>query len=191
MLHYYGITELIGEPGSGKTALAIEESKIYKTLYITSTNFPIKKYDFNKNKYEEVYIEFVQSTAELLFVLNIKLKQIVVELIVIDNLYHIVFLDKKSRLEVTNLIYILKRLIQKYKIRVLVVNTCCFKTIDEHKVSFISKLGLNWEYHVNCKYVCKKMGEGGYTVELVKSPENNNCKQSYRINKTSIEVDRQ
>ncbi|EOB14299.1 hypothetical protein NBO_31gi003 [Nosema bombycis CQ1] len=87
MLSYYGITELVGDSGSGKTAIAIEESKQFKTLYLTSTNFPIERFDFTQNQYDNVFIEVIQSISDLLFVLNSKFKPTVFifELIVIDQ----------------------------------------------------------------------------------------------------------
>lgn len=185
MLVYFGITELIGEAGSGKTSIAVEESKIYKTLYLTSTNFPIRRYDFTKSNYEDCDIEFVQTISSLLYVINHKMKAKAYELIVIDNLFHIVFLESRSRMEVTNVIYLLKRLIQKYGLKVLVINTCSFETLDRNKVSFISRLGLNWEYHVNAKYVSRKKGDV-FMVELVKSPVNLKLSYNYKIERSHI-----
>jgi hypothetical protein len=190
MLSYYGITELVGDSGSGKTAIAIEESKQFKTLYLTSTNFPIERFDFTQNQYDNVFIEVIQSISDLLFVLNSKFKPTVFifELIVIDSLYQIVFIEKRSTREVTNLIYILKRMLKMYKnLRILVLNTCCLKTIRSNRVSFISKLGLNWEYHVNTKYKCQKQGEN-YKIEMVKSPMNQELIVNFKIKRNGIEV---
>ncbi|EOB14985.1 hypothetical protein NBO_11g0056 [Nosema bombycis CQ1] len=68
MLSYYGITELVGDSGSGKTAIAIEESKLFKTLYLTSTHFPIERFDFTPNPYDNVFIEVIPSNSDLPFV---------------------------------------------------------------------------------------------------------------------------
>ncbi|EOB14300.1 hypothetical protein NBO_31g0017 [Nosema bombycis CQ1] len=79
-------------------------------------------------------------------------------------------------------------MLKMYKnLRILVLNTCCLKTIRSNRVSFISKLGLNWEYHVNTKYKCQKQGEN-YKIEMVKSPMNQELIVNFKIKRNRIEV---
>ena len=62
MLKYFGITELVGDINTGKTSVCIEESKKYYTLYITTTNFPIKRLS---SPDDTIYIKLVQSLDEI------------------------------------------------------------------------------------------------------------------------------
>ena len=163
MLQFFGITELIGDCNTGKTSICIEESKKYNTVYIISTNFPIKRLDKN---YSNIYIQFVQDLDDLFFTLR-KINSSI-ELIVIDNLSSLVYLDKYSYKRIISLIYYLKKLILKYNIKVLLVNNCN-TNIEKSNIYFSYKFGLEFEYQINTRYYIYKNNNEIY-IKLIKVP---------------------
>jgi hypothetical protein len=164
MLKYYGITEIIGDSNVGKTAVCIEESKKYVTMYLTSTNFCIKRYE---KPYTDIYIRLVQSLDDLIISISY-CKYFHIELLIIDNLSSIVFLDNNSHYKICKMIYFLKNMIFKYKMKVLLVNNANPQFINS-KMFFNYKLGLNYEYHVNTRYHIHKKNKDRI-IEVVKSP---------------------
>ncbi|WUR04773.1 DNA repair RAD55-like protein [Vairimorpha necatrix] len=174
-LKYFGLTELCGESNTGKTALCIEESKKYFTMYLCTTNFPILRCPEGN-----LLIKLVQSLEDIFS--SIKLcKEYKVELLVIDNLSSIV---DTSHNKISRLVLYLKKMIYKYKLRVLVVNTT--STLS-YKMTYSYKLGLEWEYQVNTRYKMYKE-EGVIRLEIVKCPIELNYKYTIEINSTTISI---
>lgn len=180
MLKYYGITEIIGESNIGKTAVCIEESKKYVTMYVTSTNFCIKRY---KKPYTEVYIRLVQSLDDLIISIRY-CKYFHIELLIIDNLSSIVFLDSNSHHKICKILYFLKNMIFKYKLKVLIVNNASSQFLNS-KMFFAYRLGLNYEYHVNTRYHIYKKNKDRI-IELVKSPIDTDFHYKISINRDNV-----
>ncbi|EEQ82143.1 hypothetical protein NCER_101201 [Vairimorpha ceranae BRL01] len=162
MLKYFGITELVGDINTGKTSVCIEESKKYYTLYITTTNFPIKRLS---SPDDTIYIKLVQSLDEIPIILT-QCKLISIELLIIDNFSSL--LDEANHSKIIKIIYYLKKLINKNKMKVLIVNNCN-NLFLKSKIYYIYKLGLEWEYHVNTRYYLSK-DKKNINIEIKKCP---------------------
>ncbi|ADM11246.1 putative recombinase-like protein [Encephalitozoon intestinalis ATCC 50506] len=176
LLKYHGVTELSGKPGSGKTAIAIEESKEFPTIYLTTTAFCIERYKgSSKEVMDRVVIKYIPTIGHLAsFAMN-SIERIVVEsntrLIIIDSLDHLLATEGMgmSRGVLFGIINKLKRVSQKHLVNILVV-TCHYGTWTVGSFCIPNPvLGLQWMYMVNTKYICSRNGEKR-TLKLVRSP---------------------
>ncbi|AFN82723.1 putative recombinase-like protein [Encephalitozoon romaleae SJ-2008] len=176
MLEYYGVTELTGKSGTGKTAIAVEESKELATIYITTTTFCIGRYKgASKEVMDRIIVKYIPSIEYLAsFVMN-SMERIIVErrtgLVIIDSLDHLLAtegmgMDRGILFGVVNR---LKRMNQKYGVNILVVTYHYGSwTIGAFCIPN-PMLGLQWMYMVNTRYVCSRAGDKR-TLRLVRSP---------------------
>lgn len=184
MLKYYGITELTGRPGSGKTAISMEETKRYESIYITTKTFCVRRLEeLPTDQKDRILIRYISSIEELaLFVIN-GLEAVVrvrkTELIVVDSLDHLMETEEKSvRLNsiLFRIVNKLKRINRKHSTNILIV-TCYYGgwTVGSFCISN-PILGLSWMYMVNTRYVCD-----GRILRLVGSPMNDENECMFQI----------
>lgn len=195
LLKYYGITELSGRPGSGRTAIAIEESKGLGTIYITTTTFCIERYEGSpKEVLDRIIIKYVPSIEYLAsFVMN-SVEGIVIErsigLVVIDSLDHLLATEGMGmdRGVLFNIVNKLKRLNQKHSARILVV-TCHYGswTIGSFCIPNPA-LGLQWMYMVSTKYMCCRDGDRR-TLRLVRSPLKDSGVWRFEIGRSWVSIE--
>ncbi|CAD26257.1 similarity to hypothetical protein YK82_CAEEL [Encephalitozoon cuniculi GB-M1] len=194
LLKYYGVTELTGCPGSGRTAIAIEESKTRPTIYITTTTFCIGRYKESPPEVmDRIVVKYVQSIEYLAsFVMN-SIERIIVErsieLVVIDSLDHLLAtegmgMDRRILFSITNK---LKRMNQKHSTDVLVV-TCHYGSWTVGSFCIPNPiLGLQWMYMVNTRYVCSKDGDRRM-LRLARSPLKDSRAWEFEIGASSVSV---
>lgn len=177
MLRYYGVTELTGKPGSGKTAISTEESKKYETVYITTTTFCIGRYEGTSAEImDRILIKYISSIEYLAFFVTNELEVLIrarsVELVVVDSLDHLLATEERSsRLYslIFRIVNRLKRINQKYLTNILIVTYYYGGwSIGSFCISN-PLLGLGWMYMVNTRYLCRRDGERR-TLTLVSSP---------------------
>lgn len=188
MLRYYGITELTGRPGSGKTAISMEEGRRHETVYVTTTTFCIRRYsDMSAAEMDRVLIMYIPSIDELASFVIHSLEGLVrarnTGLVVVDSLDHLLETEEKSP-RLNNLIFRivnkLKRINQKYSTNILVI-TCYYGGWSVGSFCIGNPLlGLGWMYMVNTRYMCYRE-EDGRVLRLVHSPMNDECGCSFEI----------
>lgn len=179
MLRFYGVTELAGPPGSGRTAICMDEARRYRTAYVATAPLCTQRYaDASAETMDRIFVESVSSIEALASFAMHSLERLVVardiELVVVDSLDHLLAAEERSsRMHslVESIVRRLKRMNQKHGVHVLVV-TC-------HYGGWVvglfcignPTLGLGWMYMVNTRYVCERRGDERM-LRLVHSPMN-------------------
>lgn len=152
-----GITEILGEPGAGKTNFVLSQVNKYNTIIITNRLYCKDICDFNK-----VYIVKLVSFLDLrVFVLK-RLRRIVqlleAECIIFDSFDAFLYTERSPReysKEIEAILKDLRRFTFKHKCKIVVVNNLVEKTSKDF--TFYSKyLGYNWLYAANAKYILRK-----------------------------------
>lgn len=150
-----GLTEICGRKGDGRTNFALTHSCAHATVYVSTTQFPIRRYaEIRSHSAHEkaLFVSVLHSVSDLWFVVKHKLDDFVaanqIELVVIDSLDHLLHAeDKNKRLYamVVEIVRILKNLVKKHELSVIVLNSW-------NKGS----LGLSWSYFVNTRLLIKR-----------------------------------
>jgi hypothetical protein len=191
MLEYCGITELTGRPGTGKTAIAVEESKRYRTLYIATTTFSARRYGGSSREVtDRIFVGYIGDIEALNAFIMGRLEEVVagweIELVVIDSLDHLLCTEEKypySR--IAAMASKLKRLNEKYSTRMLIV-TCCYGSWDVEGLRIANPLlGLSWLYMVNTRYICTRE-DGARVLSLVHSPRGDGGQLRYEIRESAV-----
>ncbi|AFM98001.1 DNA repair Rad51-like protein [Encephalitozoon hellem ATCC 50504] len=192
MLKYCGVTELSGKPGTGKTAIAIEESKELATIYITTTTFCIERYKgTSKEVMDRIIVKYIPGIEYLAsFVMN-SMERIIIEmgvrLVIIDSLDHLLAtegagMDRRILFGIVNR---LKRMNQKHEVNILVVTyhhgnwtvgTFCIPN---------PMLGLQWMYMVNTRYICCRDGDKRI-LRLARSPSMESRAWEFEIGSSAV-----
>ncbi|KAF7683695.1 DNA repair protein XRCC3 like protein [Astathelohania contejeani] len=181
MISYNGIVELCGHKGTGKSNIAMQESKNYKTLYLCSNVFPISRYFkiVDKSTYykdemkDRFFIKIIHEFVFLKFLIDYQLEVAIVdlevELLVIDALDHLLYTEVGNKTiysEIFEMITKLKELQYKYNLKVLIIN-CWYESgnIDGIRVGN-RLLGISWSYLINTRILVEKKG----CLKVVMSP---------------------
>lgn len=192
MLRYYGVTELTGRPGSGRTAICMDESRRYRSVYITTTTLCTRRYGgAAADEMDRIFVKYVPSVLDLAtFVVN-ELEVFVVgkdiELVIIDSLDHLLATEDWGRSHglVFRIVNRLKRMNQKHSVRILVV-TCYYGGWRVGSFCICNPvLGLGWMYMVNTRYVCSG-DQGSRTLRLVYSPVDDEEEWMFRIGASDV-----
>ncbi|KAH9411745.1 hypothetical protein HK407_03g04940 [Ordospora pajunii] len=195
LLEYHGLTEITGAPGTGRTAIAIEESKTCPTIYITTKALCTSRYHGSSHEQmDRIVIKHVSTTSQLLmFVMNC-IEQLIVErgieLVIIDSLDHLLASEERGGSGCRSVFAImnrLKRMNQKYLVDVLAVTCHYGNWVVENFCIENPVLGMQWAYIVNTKYMCIK-NHDGRTLKLVKSPIHDPHDAVFEVHASSVIV---
>jgi hypothetical protein len=186
MLRYYGITELTGSPGTGRTAIAVEESKKYRTVYITTTTFSIQRYRGSAREVtDRILIRYLGDIEALSAFIMSELEAVIaewgIELFIVDSLDHLLCTEERyPHRRVSTMVNKLKSLNGRYGTRMLII-TCHYGGWSIGDLCIPNpRLGLSWMYAVNTRYVCTRES-GTRTLSLVHSPVDDESQLEYKI----------
>lgn len=154
MLNIYGITEFVGEPGSGKTKLALEIQKGIKTIYLSIDGSGTPPLSHNVIHFK------IKSFLELKVFVAKELKRVVkileIKKIIFDgleNYLYVVEQPRKMTNDIFRIIKVLRYLCFVKEIQVIVINSSYGKWNNEG-VGIVNKyFGLPWEYLINTRYL--------------------------------------
>lgn len=164
MMNLRGISELCGRKGSGRTNLALYESCMHNTLYISSVSFPIRRYLQMRMHAsacdKKLLVAEPHSTRDLWFLVRHKLSECVadeaVELVVVDSLDHLLQTEERRKElyeMLVEIVRVLKNLVHARGIRVLILNSWQ----PSRKVGAGEwSLGLSWSYLVNTRILVRR-----------------------------------
>lgn len=162
-----GIVEIVGEPGTGKTSLALFIKKELKTLYIS--NHPA-----NFIKENNVIPIRIDSFLKLKVFFTNELRCLVkaenVQKIILDGLEDFLYVFERPRMEsggIFLIMKILKELCFKSNIAVIVVNSSYSKFEVDGVYARNSYIGLPWEYMINRRYLILRSVNNQRIVSLV------------------------
>lgn len=151
----FGLTEICGVKGVGKTNLCISISTNTNTVYISSKKFPIARYNQLNKSNKTFLINEIATIDELLSIVNYKLEQVIIkhkiEMVVVDSLTHLIETEKKSKKLYSVLIEIIKkfkRIIYEYFVVVVIVNDL---KESNRNVKFDVMTGCSWLYYMNTR----------------------------------------
>ncbi|KAM0672633.1 DNA repair Rad51-like protein [Ordospora colligata] len=195
LLEYYGLTEITGAPGTGRTAIAIEESKTCSTIYITTKALCTDRYHGSSHEQmDRIIIKRVSTISQLLMFVTNCIEQLIVErgveLVIIDSLDHLLVSEEQGSMghrSVFTIMNRLKRMNQKYFIDVLAVTCYYGNWVVENFCIENPVLGMQWEYMVNTKYMCIK-DHDGRILKLVKSPIQDPHDVVFEIHASSVVI---
>lgn len=154
MLEIVGITEIVGESGTGKTSLALFLKKELKTLYISIYSINPKWFDTNVIP---IRIDsFLKLKVFIINELKDMLKNEKIQKIILDGLEDYLYVfesPRKQSMEVFKIMKILRSHCFKNEINVIVINGSYSKfQVDGVEVRN-PYIGLPWEYMINRRYL--------------------------------------
>ncbi|KAL6122070.1 hypothetical protein NUSPORA_00918 [Nucleospora cyclopteri] len=159
----FGLTEIVGLPGVGKTKLICKCVENYCCIYITNgivdfavpENFLIKRI----NSFLELQ-SFILKKLETLIILCKNKNKEPDTFIVIDGLDRFLYTVEHPRFqasEITKIVQCLKFFIIKYKIKVIIINNFFNNSSwTERKLLYNKYLGYSWCYQPNIKFIIIK-----------------------------------
>lgn len=188
-----GISELCGRKGSGRTNLAISQSCLHNTLYISSAPFPIKRYLQMQGhagaRDKKLLVAEPHSARDLWFLVKHKLGGCVVdeevELVVVDSLDHLLHIEarRKELYEMlVDIVKVFKNLVHAHGLRVLILNSW---QLSRKTGSGGWSLGLSWSYLINTRILVKKT-PGGRVCETLISVTGARPSRSFVINDSGV-----
>lgn len=155
-----GITEVMGEPGVGKTNFILSQIKQENTLYITNRNVPSQigclklLWILRVNTFFEFRIFMTKQLSYLINLYSFKC-------IVVDSFDAFLYTENKpreKRKDVTNIIQCMRNIIFKHKSKVIIVNNL-FNNKDIFDSNFLlynKYFGYKWLYYANKKFIIRK-----------------------------------
>lgn len=172
MINLYGITEIIGDNGVGKSIFAISLCKKFRgmnecnTIYIT--NNQIKFHFFPDCVIYKKIDTFIQLKILLTNEITVMIKKYPIKLIIIDGFEDFLYIHEKPR-TLYNCIFNIANSLQKLYflqgINIVVINNYYSTRKNYWPLYDIFQnsnpyLGLPWDYQVNYRYlITKTMGE--------------------------------
>lgn len=170
-----GISELCGRKGSGRTNLALSESCMHNTLYISSAPFPIRRYlqmrMHARTREKKLLIVEPRSARDLWFLVRYKLSECVadeaVELVVVDSLDHLLQAEERRKElyeMLVEVVRVFKNLVHAHRIRVLVLNS--WQPSRKTGAGEWSP-GLSWSYLVNTRILVRRTPCGRVCETLI------------------------
>lgn len=175
MLELRGITEIVGDCGTGKTILALSISQHASTIYIAPT---LLRHSFVPStvilRRIGSFLEFRTFVASELKTLTrmFRAKNIIID--GLENYLHVFEQPRKMSGDIFRIMTVLKALCFKEGIGVIVINNHYGNWVVDGICISNKYFGLPWDYLVNRRYLVTK-SYGVRNVSLISSMESFNC----------------
>lgn len=168
MIPLEGVTEIVGEPGVGKSIFALSLCNYFSdgdnlnTIYLSHNQIKFKKIPQN------VIIKRIETLLDLRICVTHEIeylmKQFKIKLIVIDDFEDYLYVQdspRKQANEIFQIIRILKKLCFVKGSNIVIINKT-YKYSDVIKLDIEVKnryFGLPWEYLINSRYIFRKIDD--------------------------------